>query len=116
MCDRKLGRLIFPLIVVPILRDRQLSLIFVIDTTKYHRPDWLILFTWTSLFHVPGLHFGPLRQQQMVAEEDCALGEHETRNIVCCARYHEEVWGGEEAVGKQVPPAEQNTTTVTAKS
>ena len=27
----------------------------------------------------------------MIAEEDCALGEHETRNIVCCAKHHLEV-------------------------
>ena len=28
---------------------------------------------------------------EMIAEEDCALGEHETRNIVCCAKHHLEV-------------------------
>ena len=27
----------------------------------------------------------------MIAEEGCALGEHETRNIVCCAKHHLEV-------------------------
>jgi hypothetical protein len=24
----------------------------------------------------------------MIAEEDCALGNHETRNVVCCAKHH----------------------------
>jgi hypothetical protein len=57
----------------------------------------------------------------MVAEEGCALGEHETRNIVCCARHHEEVpcgtcGEGKDAAGKQVPAAEENTTMVTEKS
>lgn len=27
----------------------------------------------------------------MIAEEDCALGDHETRNMVCCARHHLEL-------------------------
>jgi hypothetical protein len=27
----------------------------------------------------------------MLAEEECALGGHETRNIVCCAKHHLEV-------------------------
>jgi hypothetical protein len=36
----------------------------------------------------------------MVAEEDCALGGHETRNIVCCARHHEEVPCGTCGEGK----------------
>ena len=27
----------------------------------------------------------------MIAEEDCALGEHETQNIVCCAKHHLEI-------------------------
>ena len=27
----------------------------------------------------------------MVAEEGCALGEHETKNIVCCAKHHLEL-------------------------
>ena len=28
---------------------------------------------------------------EMIAEEDCALKAHETRNIVCCAKHHLEV-------------------------
>ena len=27
----------------------------------------------------------------MIAEENCALGEHETRNMVCCAKHHLEI-------------------------
>ena len=27
----------------------------------------------------------------MIAEENCALGEHETRNIICCAKHHLEI-------------------------
>ena len=27
----------------------------------------------------------------MLAEEECALGGHETKNITCCAKHHEEI-------------------------
>src|SRR5271156_1274541 len=42
---------------------------------------------------------------EMVAEEDCALGEHETRNIVCCAKHHEEVPCGTCGEGSKVEGA-----------
>lgn len=57
-------------------------------------------------------------QCDMMAEENCALGGHETRNIVCCARHHEELPCGtcveekEAVVAKQNVPSETEEVTM----